>query len=122
MDHARVTISTSSISCGVLELSRINDDMEGVLYCIASRLYHPSRGEPAAMAIWSDVAVEKTNSQALYDIVFRFSFHSTLNRTNIVENPKTGNLIRLFCWSFDHEKFKQWYSRKRVENLGKVGS
>ena len=53
MNHERVNISHLGISCGVLGLNRISSDTEGVLYAIATHLYHPSKGSPAAFFIAS---------------------------------------------------------------------
>src|SRR3546814_5463765 len=65
MDHERVNISSYTMSCGVMELSRIGEETEGVLYALASRLYHPCRGAPCACFLFSDVVETTTGSSPL---------------------------------------------------------
>lgn len=120
MDHERVNISRSQISCGVMELHRIGDDTEDVLYAIASRLYHPSRGYPCAFFIFSDVDEESASSR-LFGKVQLLKI-GTITVSPRSENPQTGNVIIVYTWLIDHERFKTWYSAKRISKLGKVGS
>lgn len=121
MDHERVNIRPTSMSCGVMELSRINDDTEGVLYNLASRLYHPSRGEPCAFFVFSDVSEGETSSLKLVEAVYKYGFGNTSSGP-ARENTKTGNVIAVYVWGIDHEKFKAWYAEERVKKMGKVGT
>lgn len=122
MDHDRVNINSSGMSCGVMELSRINEDTEGVLYALGSRLYHPSRGNPCAYFIFSDIIGEgETNSGKLVKAVNRMCLGG-VTRSEVAENPRTGNFIAIFMWSINHKAFKKWYSEARVKKLAKVGS
>lgn len=120
MDHERVTISRSQISCGVMELSRIGGDTEDVLYAIGSRLYHPSRGDPCAFFVFSDVYTD-TSADRLQREVTILNLGS-VRVSGKAENPHTGNTIVVYTWMKDHERFKAWYSKQRVAKLGKVGS
>lgn len=128
MDHERVNISTLDISCGVMGLSRISDDTEAVLYAIASRLYHPSRGQPCAQFVWSDVTDEDdggySNGEKLANVIKDLRFHKgvTVLRTVAVENPRTGNHIYTWVWTVDHAEFKAWYAEQRVLKMKKVGT
>jgi hypothetical protein len=120
MDHDRVNISTSAMSCGVRELSRINEDTEGVLYALGTNLYHPGRGEPCAFYVWSDIAGEYTASNRLKDDV-ELNKLGFVEVSTITDNPRTGNPIMIFIWNIDHEIFKRWYAEKRVARYAKVG-
>lgn len=125
MDHERVNIRDTSMSCGVMELSRINDDIAGVLYGIGSRLYHPSRGNPCGAFIFSDIKVnapaETTNSDRLANNVIGLGL-GEITVSDPIENPRTGNIIRVYVWIINHEAFKSYYAKARVEKLGRVGS
>jgi hypothetical protein len=122
VDHQRVNINTTAMSCGVLELSRIDDEAEAVLYALASRLYHPSRGEPCAVFLFSDVADGEPNSSTrLIKEIHKQSFGDT-GCTPAVENPKTGNAITVWWWNINHLAFKRWYAAERVKKLAKVGA
>ena len=119
MDHERVNCSTTPISCGVMELSRYDSDVEAVCYSVGARLYHPARGEPVAYLIWSDI-VEGTGH-----ILSRFIEDKQLGivtRAIPKENPKTGNIITVWTCCIDHLVWKNWYALKRQEKFQKVGS
>lgn len=120
MDHDRVNITHTAISCGVLGIHRISSDVENVLYAIASYLYHPARGAPAAFIIASDLYKEETATSALMDEVCRRSF-GELTISPPEDNPKTGNTIIVYTWNINHNPFKEWYSEQRVKRLSKVG-
>ena len=121
MDHESVNIRSTTMSCGVMELSRINDDVEKVLYQLASSLYHPSRGNPCAFFVWSDVVEGDTNSQRLQIEVERKNLGG-VSPSSFVENPRTGNLILIYVWTIDHARFKAWYRKERVRRIRKVGA
>lgn len=120
MDHERVNISNSSISCGVMELSRIADDVADVAYSIGSRLYHPARGDPCAFLIWSDVNNDNS-SKRLMDFIHDRKL-GQCQISNFAENPKTGNIIVVYICTIDHPTWKKWYKDVRVFKLQKVGN
>lgn len=121
MDNHHVAISNSQISCGVVELSRLESDPHKVLYALASHLYHPSRGQPAAFAIWSDV--NGSNGQnlltAINDWVMKKKyFNLTVPMvTQPVENPRTSNPIFVAVWEIPHEEFRKWYKEEKVRRI-----
>lgn len=122
MYHERVNITPSSISCGVLQLGRLSSDVDDVLYQIACRLYHHSRGDPAAIAVFSDINEKGTNSERLRSKIVEL-FGGGITVSQAVENPKTGNIIVLYTWMFPHQAFKQWYANERVSRLkSRVGA
>lgn len=118
MDNHHVNISSSSMSCGVLELSRIESDMNKVLYAIATFLYHPARGNPAAVITWSDV--QDSHGAILHRILDNWKSFGQVYTTPWVENPKTGNQIQVFTWVVVHENFKKWYLDERIERAKKL--
>lgn len=120
MDHGRVTIRTSGFSCGVMELSGITE-AEGALYQIAGRLYHPSRGDPVAFLIGSDIFSQETESHKLCALFIEKKL-GFVEYTRTAENPKTGNSISIYTIRIDHEAYKKWYSEKRIKKLKKVGT
>lgn len=123
MDHERVNISQSVMSCGVMELSRIGDDTEDVLYALASRLYHPARGNPCAFFVFSDIEDGSvTASHRLMDEIHRLRFGTVIQPKHSEENPRTGNHITVFLWAINHDAFKGWYARQRAARMMKVGT
>lgn len=117
MDHERVNITQSSMSCGVMELSRISEDIEDATYAIATRMYHPARGNPCAFFVWSNLQ--------LADLLTQFVRKEKLGMIVTVgpsENPRTGNLIYIHTWEIAHDVFKAWYIEKRIARLKKAGT
>jgi hypothetical protein len=123
MDHDRVKISSTPMSCGVFVLSGITD-VNGAIYQIASRLYHPSRGEPVAFLIASDVFDDgvETNTSLLFLEMKRRGLLLQKQISQAAENPKTGNTIMVYTGLIDHAVFKAWYSNERTRRVGKVGT
>jgi hypothetical protein len=123
MDHERVNIDTTRMSCGIMELSRMDDsDTDAVLYAVASRLYHPSRGQPCALALFSDIADGVPNSSTKLITRIRELGLGDTGCTPAVENPKTSNFITVWWWNIGHTAFKKWYSQRRVAKLAAVGN
>ncbi len=114
MDRPHVNIYTANSSCGILELSGIASDPKGVLYAIASRLYHPSRGAPAAFVMWSDV--KESNGDFLYHEI-KEHYGGGLMRSEPAENPRTGNFIRVYCWTIPHKTLKSWYKKEQIARI-----
>jgi hypothetical protein len=111
MDRHHVQISTSSMSCGILELSHIGDDYAKVTYAIATRLYHPARGAPAAIVAWS------TTNTLLADWVTNEFGRAGLVSAGSVENPLTSNLIFTYLWLIPHTKLRAWYKEYRIAKI-----
>ena len=129
MDNHHVSITSSSASCAILELSGIGADADKVLYALATRLYHPARGNPAAFVMWSDVYeyvghngdVRVTNGVNLASAILKdHTPISKLLQSHVVENPLTGNPIRVWLWELDHTQFKKWYIEERVRRAKRV--
>ncbi len=124
MDHARVNINSSNISCGVKELSRLSDETEANLFAIANHFYHPSRGSPPAFCSWSNIddmkynGGEGTNEHRLHQAIEKLKF-GKVNKTDPEINPNTGSVICVWVWAVDHEPFKAWYKNEKIERLKK---
>lgn len=117
MDNHHVHIQQSPASCGISELYGYSSDPDKVLYALASHFYHPSRGNPSAIVMWSDVA--GGNGSLLFTKIVDTFDKDSIWFTAPVENPKTGNLISLFIWIVPHQEFREWYKQARVVKAGK---
>ena len=122
MDHERVNYSNLSISCGVAGINRISGETEEAVYAIASRLYHPSRGDPAAFLVWSDIVTDSFNPAVQLARYFNENGLGLVSESSPSENPKTGNIISVFVCLILHEQFKDWYKIQRGKKLQKVGT
>lgn len=116
MDHSRVDIRTSTISCGVLELSRISEETDDAIFAVANHCNHPSRGEPASFFIASDVTDVETSTLRF---MCRFAELKLGNfYTSVPElNPKTGNPICVYVLRPDHAALKKFYIEFKIQKL-----
>lgn len=117
MDHAVVDICTSQISCGVIQLSRVNrDSWEKFVYGVCNYLYHPSRGSPAAMAVISSTV----GDAQLVDWLEELRKHDlgSVYFGGIAINPRTGNSIWLRSWVFNHESMRKWWINYKKSRIG----
>lgn len=123
MDHPKVRITPSNMSCGILELSDLKNDHEATLFNVASYLYHPTRGQPAACMMWSDINSYYANGYQFYQHLNKLHFKNfTLLHSLFqpVENPKTSNIITAWIGIFDHIEFKRWYIDQRILKLKNI--
>lgn len=116
MDHARVNATPSNISCGVVELSRMAEDLDDVLFAIGNRFYHPSRGNPPAFAIFSNVTDIETVAHRIAKKIREMGLGDVFC-TEPKINPNTGNPIAVWTWGIKHEVFKKWYYETRINKL-----
>ena len=119
MDHNRVNVDPTLMSCGVRQLSRISEELPEVLFAIANMFYHPSRGVPPAFVLWSDVAYLDTSSSRLAETI-RERKLGDVTMSKISINPITGNHICIWVWTIDHEKFKQFYGEQKILKVKKT--
>lgn len=116
MNHSRVDIHGSNISCGVTQISRISDEIDEVLFALATRFYHAAHGQPPAFVIYSNLANEVTNGHRLTERVREQQFGDVICTRNAI-NPHTGAVICVWVWEVDHERFKEWYKTTKIAKL-----
>lgn len=116
MNHSRVDLQASAISCGITQISRISDDIKDVLFAIGTRFYHAAHGQPPALAIWSNLADVETNGHRLAAVVMDLKL-GTITVTTPQINPNTGAIICMWTWNINHEVFKEWYKQTKVKKL-----
>lgn len=113
--HSHVTMYESQASCGILEIYNLSKDNKKVLYAIATRLYHPSRGAPAAFVLWSATSDDPC---PLYDYIKSLKMDpAALFVTEYRDNPKTGNNMAVYLWAIPHEAFRAWYKTQKLAKL-----
>lgn len=118
MDNHHVNIQTSAMSCGVLTCNSFGEDSRKILFAMASRLYHPSRGYPAAIYLWSDLSSTDSRGNRLANFIEDQQLGANLlTSQDHIENPVTGNEISLFTWIIPHEEFKEWYKKERLNRI-----
>lgn len=115
MDNHHVNITPSHISCGIVELYRLESDSRKVLFALANYEYHPSRGNPHAYAIWSDVP--DSNGAKLYKEIMAHLPWSKPATMGPVINPQTGNPIFTYIWAIPHEEFRKWYKEEKIKRI-----
>lgn len=116
MNHSRVDIQTTSISCGVVQISRISDDLEDVLFAIGTRFYHAAHGNPPAFVLWSNLADVETNGHRITNLIAKLGL-GDVHQTPKEVNPNTGAVICVWIWQVKHEVFKDWYKKTKINKL-----
>lgn len=117
MNHSRVDIRDTSISCGITQISRISDEIDDVLFAIGTKFYHAAHGQPPAFVIWSNLADQETNGHRLAKRLGELGISDNIQQTNAADNPHTGAIICMWSWQVKHEAFKEWYKNKKVDKL-----
>ena len=116
MNHNRVDISEVGFSCGVVQISRLSDEIDENLFTIANYFYHPARGNPPAFVMLSNLADVETNGHRLIDRIGKLKFGKVIVTSPEI-NPKTGHIILVWVWTVNHESFKNWYKATKIEKL-----
>lgn len=116
MNHSRVDITNTVISCGVLQISRISDEVDEALFAIATRFYHAAHGNPPAFVLYSNVDDITTNAHRLTDKIGSLHFGQVM-KTNRAVNPNTGAVIAVWVWEVNHEEFKEWYKQTKIAKI-----
>lgn len=116
MEHRRVDISSSNISCGVKQISRLSDEQDGNLFAIGTSFYHAAHGQPPAFVMWSNLADQETNGHRFAARVGELRLGNIM-QTPAEVNPNTGALICVWTWQVNHETFKEWYKAAKIEKL-----
>jgi hypothetical protein len=118
VNHSRVDIQGSAISCGVTQISRISDDIDDVLFAIATRFYHAAHGQPPAFVIWSNLGEVETNGHRIAKRIEEQKFGTVTQSANEV-NPNTGAVICVWLWQVGHEAYKEWYKATKIAKIAK---
>lgn len=101
-------VDKSLVSCGVLEAHHIPKDVNGAVMTLATTLYHKANPRPAAFIIWSDVARITSRGQKLYEKIKELRV-GDIYASPSAQNPRTGNMIIVYTFTPNHEKFRKWY-------------
>ena len=111
VNSMQVKFDKAAISCGVLEAHHLpNQSAAKTAFSIVNNLYHKANPRPAAFVIFSDV---EDNGQSRGDKLAAF-IRDQIKPKQFVSfgpciNPKTGNSIKLYVWTLDHEPLRKWY-------------
>lgn len=100
----------SHISCGVTEVHHLPVKISNVPFAIATHLYHKANPRPGAFIMWSDVVDdgEKSRGQRLAEALNKLGC-GIIGESPKEVNPRTGNVIRVWVFTVNHEKFRKWY-------------
>ena len=108
----------SYVSCGVVEVHHLPDESPAfTAFAIGNHLYHKANGRPSAFVVFSDVVDKKQSRGA--DLA---EFLKGLNVGELFEshkqvNPKSGNTIRVWLLTVNHDAFRKWYSEEYVNRV-----
>ena len=117
MDNEHCRMTSSNVSCGILEVYHLSEDPAKVMYAIGTNLYHPSRGQPSAFIMFSGLAEGGNASLLAAYISNTFGCGIVHCHPHAVENPKTANFINWWIWEIPHEEFKVWWKSERIKKI-----
>ena len=107
----------SHISCGVVEVHHLPKQSPAqTAFAIMNHLYHKANGRPGAFVIFSDVVGGEDNRGELLALYLR-GIGANIFQSEKQVNPKTGNVICLWCWTVDHDRFRKIYSEEYVNRV-----
>ena len=116
MDNEHCRITSSYVSCGILEVYCLSEDPKKVMYALGTQLYHPARGQPAAFIMFSGLFKEG-NAPLLAKFITDTFGDMLFCHSHPVENPKTSNFINWWMWEIPHEHFKDWWKEQRIKRI-----
>lgn len=111
VNSRQIRFDKSHVSCGVMEAHHIPQGSAiKNMFAIATALYHKANPRPAAFVLFSDVvdSEEKRGVKLAAAVVDKFG-KGCLHASSIEVNPKSGNRIRVWLWTLDHEAIRKWY-------------
>lgn len=110
----------SHVSCGVVEVHHLPDgNPSKTVLAIANHLYHKANPRPASFVIFSDTAKDSTPSrgEVLAGALSKMERQGKLTATGATMNPRTGNVIQLWCFQPSHEEFRAWYTEEVMNRV-----
>lgn len=106
-------IDDSGISCGVIELSGLDNDPVRCLESLGDDLYLDNYHK-GAFVVWSDIFGKNMPGNKLYHYVRKTFPKSNLSRTKEARNPNSGNKICVYVWKIPRN-FKTWWKENAQE-------
>lgn len=129
VNSQQVRFDKSHISCGVLEAHHLPKQPPGqTMFAILTALYHKANPRPAAFVIFSDVVGDdnmtgKRGELLAAKINEQFgsgkgtAVRSCLWQSDVKVNPRSGNQIRVWVWTPDHEVCRKWYQQELANRV-----
>jgi hypothetical protein len=117
VNSRQVRFDKSPVSCGVLEVHHLPDQSATqTTFAIANHLYHKANGRPAAFVLFSDVVTGDSRGERLAAQIGALEAGDLFESVRQV-NPKTGNVIRVWVWTINHDRFREWYKEEYVNRV-----
>lgn len=112
----------STVSCGLLCAHHIpKGSATKNVFAIATALYHKANPRPSAFVQFSDVVDSEDQRGVKLAEKIKELFPAKgsygLWESPIHVNPRSGNRIRIWVWSLDHETIRKWYQEELANNV-----
>jgi hypothetical protein len=128
VNSKQVRFDRSTCSCGVLNAHHLPQQSPNkTLFAILTALYHKSNPRPSAFVMFSDVIEEeKSRGQSLaieikktFGIKFVDGTYSypALIESPIEVNPRTGNRIKVWLWTLEHDALRKYYQEELANRI-----
>lgn len=107
----------SYTSCGVTEVHHLPPNASQTVFAIANHLYNKGNPRPGAFVVWSDVVNEgERRGENLATALMKVGV-GVIQDTPKAANPRTGNIIRVWVLTVDHDKFRKWYQDELANRI-----
>ena len=116
----QVRFDKAHSSCGIVEMHHLPDQPpEQTMFALGTQLYHKANGRPAAFVLFSDIVggAAASRGENLAATLKASGVVGPVYETPVAVNPRTGNRIRVWLISLDHDKFRRWYSEEYVNRV-----
>jgi hypothetical protein len=111
----------SHASCAILEVHHLPDQApRSTLYSIANALYHKANPRPGAFVLFSDVIRKDSRGLGLAEFIASDELKKvgSLLETTKEINPRTGNPVKVWIFTPNHDEFRRWYTEETMHRLG----
>lgn len=118
INSQNVKMERSTISCGVINAHHLPDNTSKTVFALATHLYHKANPRPGSFIEFSDVVDGDLPSrgQRLAAALDKLACGEVLATPKRV-NPRTGNIIQVWIFCIDHDKFRKWYQEELANRI-----
>lgn len=110
----------SHISCGVVEVHHLPKGEHQTAYAMANFLYHKANPRPTAFLIFSDIIGKTAETRSRGQLLAAYLKElncGVLESSAPQTNPRSGNVITVWVFTPDHEKFRAWYTEETMHRI-----
>lgn len=98
--------------CGIREIHDLEDSSPETLAQVGEQRYE---GNNKCTFITFSDAIRYRHGEALCSYIRNNGLGKVIT-SEAKKNPKSGNMIRMYCWTVNDKAFKKWYDKYRSKH------